>query len=109
SQRVGSRQQRCVLERCVMMLRAGAAALLIVLGLSWGARPTRAWDSRLESGFQVGLPLHVQHTLFSLDRLRHEFPELLQYGDTILRGALTELHELPTKSIDLAEGRLVDL
>lgn len=90
------------------ILRTVGALCLVGLGLSW-AGPSRAWDSRLENGFQLGLPLHVQHTLFSVDRLKQGFPEFHTYGETIVKGALTELHELPTKTIDLNEGRVFDL
>jgi hypothetical protein len=84
-----------------------AAALAAVLTV---ASPALAWDSaRFELLTRIVHPTHSYLTEFAIDELADAYPELREFGDILIEGANSELHELPVEGtaygIDLEAKR----
>ena len=72
--------------------------------------PLQAWDSRTESGLQVGDGMHYQFTLLAGQMAQADGSnELGQFFPWVAKGSLTEMHELKAKAIDVADGQAVGL
>lgn len=72
--------------------------------------PLQAWDSRTESGLQVGDGMHYQFTYLASTQAQADGPtELPEYFAWLSKGCLTEMHELKAKSIDVTDGQAVGL
>ena len=74
------------------------------------ATPALAWDSaQFEWLTPIIHPTHSYLTEYAIDELRGDYPALRDYGDILIEGANTELHELPVEGtkygIDLEPKR----
>ena len=86
-----------------MKLRLAAAFALL-------ATPALAWDSaQFEWLTPIIHPTHSYLTEYAIDQLRGDYRSLGTYGDILIEGANTELHELPVEGtkygIDLEAKR----
>lgn len=72
--------------------------------------PLQAWDSRTESGLQIGDGMHYQFTYAASTFVMAEgLGEIGQFFEWAGKGCLTEMHELKAKSIDQRDGQAVGL
>ena len=73
---------------------------LIAAALTLLASPALAWDSaKFEWLTPVIHPTHSYLTEYAIDELSGDYPSLRRYGDIIIEGANTELHELPVEGV----------